>query len=414
MKSLSCNKFQGEISANPSKSHFIRLLLTAWLYGIELEIINPCAADDCLALINILRKLNSNISNENNKIIFKPGSIPKTKLKINTKQSATLLRMLSAITALTGIYAQLNGSGTLLKRNFSDIIENLQNLNVKFLTNNNLLPFTIQSKIQTPKIKIDASQSSQFLSGLLIAMSKSNYTEINAKNLVSKSYIDLTLETLKSFGIEIQNLNYEKFILKTINLPRRVTLTCESDWSGASFWLVAGAINGNLTIHNLNLNSKQGDKIIIDILKNCGANLKINKNKISIQKSSLKPFEFDATDYPDLVPPLIPLALASDGKSIIYNVDRLTNKESNRLNAIITEYRKLNANIKLKNNKLIIEKSQLKTAQLKSHNDHRIAMSLIISSTLTSTIKIDNLNCIKKSYPNFLNDFKKLGGNIHE
>jgi len=414
MKSISCNKLQGIIETSPSKSHFIRLLVISWLYQVELEIINPCLADDCLSLINILKNLNCKIYFKNNKIVFKPSSITAEKITINCGESATILRFFAAITSLLHIQAEFNGNGTLLKRDFTDITENLKKLNAKIITNSSKLPITIENGINTNKIILDASKSSQFLSGILIALAKSEYSEVSVNKLVSKNYIDLTLQSLSQFGIELNNLNYEKFILKKINLPKKLTVTCENDWSGASFWMVAAAINGEIQIEGLNLHSKQGDKIILDILKKCGANLIITENKIIVKASNLKAFEFDATNYPDLVPALIPLALNCNGKSIIYGPERLINKESNRLDAIIQEFSKMGGKITLRENKLFIQKSQLSNCELNSHNDHRIAMSLIISTTSNNQIKINNIDCINKSYPAFLSDFKKLGGKIYE
>jgi 3-phosphoshikimate 1-carboxyvinyltransferase len=268
----------------------------------------------------------------------------------------------------------------------------------------------------TDRFKINSNRSSQFLSGLLLALPLLNEgTIIEVEDATSLPYIDLTIEIMKEFGFEIANDNYQKFCLKSKWDVDYIILNAEGDWSSASYLLVAGAIAGNIKLKGIDNNSKQADKAILEVLKQVGANLEITADSITVRKNVLNSFEYDATNSPDLIPVLVALAVNCEGESIIRGIDRLVNKESNRLATIYSEFKKLNCDIHIDKDSFIIKNSDINGGVVKSHHDHRIAMSLAIAAlNANSAITIEDAECVSKSYPNFFEDLKLIGVNINE
>jgi len=299
--------------------------------------------------------------------------------------------------------------------NFFDEI--LPLLDVEVNSNNGKLPVTLRGPLHPKNITVDGSLSSQFLTGLLFAFAKSCTApvSITVKDLSSRPYIDLTISVLKSFGFRIENQNYEIFSI----FPREplqahsIKYTVEGDWSNAAFLLVAGAIAGEITLKGADLNSCQGDKNIMEALYDCGAEVKIHNNEITVKKNELKAFEFDATHCPDLFPPLVSLAAYCKGKTIIKGVNRLLFKESNRAISLRDEFKKMNVDVELNGDLMMIKGSkEIKGAKVSSHNDHRIAMATAIAALAGkgNTI-IENAEAVKKSYPDFYKDLKAIKTN---
>jgi 3-phosphoshikimate 1-carboxyvinyltransferase len=221
---------------------------------------------------------------------------------------------------------------------------------------------------------------------------------------------------LKHFGWNVENNNYKEFyfdpkILKAALIRGTVkrAYTVEGDWSGASFLLIAGTVAGNITIEGLDMQSAQADKAVIEALQKAGAAIIFNENKISIQGQNLKAFDFDATDCPDLFPPLVALAAYCEGTSIIMGVSRLTHKESNRALSLKNEFGKMGVNISLHGDVMKVEGSKPVGAIVHSHHDHRIAMACAVAALRADgqTI-IHEAEAINKSYPDFYDHLKRL------
>jgi 3-phosphoshikimate 1-carboxyvinyltransferase len=232
---------------------------------------------------------------------------------------------------------------------------------------------------------------------------------------MSKPYIDMTLQVLEKFGIRIENDNYRKFTIPGKQKYKPCSFEVESDWSGGAFLLVAGAINGDITIHGLHPDSKQSDKAILMALDKAGAQISITDNSVSIRKSELKSFEFDATEAPDLFPPLAVLAAYSKGISGIKGVNRLIYKESDRAAAIVEEFAKMNIKVEVTGDYMLITGGTIKGAHVTSHDDHRIAMAEAIAGLgATDKVFIKDSQCVGKSYPGFFNDLRKMGASVYE
>ncbi len=281
------------------------------------------------------------------------------------------------------------------------------------------LPLTVEGKLKPGSFIIDGSISSQFVTGLLFALPiMSGDSEITIKGaLQSRSYVDISIEVLRQFGINIHNDNHRSFYIKgnQAYVPRSYTV--EGDYSQAAFWLAAGAITEGVTCSNLRPNSLQGDRVIIDILRSMGASLKIENNTVTACSSSeLFASTIDVADCPDLAPILTVLGCFANGTTRIINAERLRIKESDRLCAIVTELAKLGADISQGESSIVVTgRPSLEGGIVNSWGDHRIAMALSIASVrCKNPVIIEDFEAISKSYPHFYNDFRKLGGKADE
>lgn len=403
------SKVNGEINANPSKSYFQRVLIASLLSEEITEIHNYGFCDDSENIYKTIQNLGAKIIEKNNILKIK-GGLNLLNNQINIGESGLALRMMAAVAALFSEKIIINGYGSIFNRPI-DLFENVMIEKCKYFdSNNGKLPITIQGKLKSGKYLIDGSNSSQFLSGLLMSLPLLNdNSEIHVLNLKSKPYIDLTIDILNKFGIEITNYNYSIFKINGNQIYKKTSISIEGDWSGAAFLLVAGAIAGKVKINNLNNHSQQADKEIIKALLQAGAKINLYDNSVDVEKGNLCCFKFDATDCPDLFPPLAVLAANCNGLSEITGVNRLYTKESNRAESIITTLRNLGIKSELVDNKMIINGGKIYGNVIDTYNDHRIAMmASILALNSQSEVNILNPNCINKSYPEFYNDLEKL------
>lgn len=416
------SSIQGTIQASASKSSMQRACAAALLVNGKTIIQNPGFSHDDKAAIAMVEALGAECMMLNSELIINSNGVKPISKNINIGESGLGLRMFTPIIALSNEAVFVNGKGSLLTRPMDFFNEIFPQLDVKFSNNNGKLPFEIQGPLNPKNITIDGSLSSQFLTGLLMAYSANitNEVTITVNNLNSKPYIDLTLDVMKNFGMNMpENKNYEKFIFHKSDLTEQTidevkTYTVEGDWSGAAFLLVAGAIAGSITVKGLDMMSTQADNAIIDVLISTDANIAIEAKAIKIHKSELKAFDFDATDCPDLFPPLVALAAYCNGNSSIKGVSRLMHKESNRALTLQEEFGKMGVEIELENDLMIVKGGSIvKGAVVNSHNDHRIAMSCAVAALAAKgeTI-IKQANAINKSYPSFYEDLNKLKASI--
>jgi len=286
----------------------------------------------------------------------------------------------------------------------------LRQLGVTVFSNQGLLPLRIKGPITQTRLLVDAEESSQALSGLLIALPFGQKdADIRLTGLKSRPYVEMTLEMLSQFGIEVWHEDLMRYRIKARQQINIDQYTIEGDWSGAAFALVAGAMAGKCTLHQLNPYSAQGDKNILDVLEQCGAQIEVHEAGISVSKNQLEAFEYHAEDTPDLFPPLVALAANCEGTSIIHGISRLFNKESNRFEALQKEFGQLNIDIKKEGDSMLVHGGKIKGAQVFTHHDHRVAMSLFIAGLRAeSPVIIDGMECISKSYPGFLADMARL------
>lgn len=412
---LEPSAIKGTIKAPASKSMTQRAIAAALLADGESMIHNPSYCDDSLAAMSIAVGLGARVEPLVNelKII---GSATLKESKLNCGESGLAIRMFSPIVALYPAEITLVGANSLKKRPMIMIEEALNQLGVKCKSSAGFLPLTIQGPIVGGRCEIDGSVSSQLLTGLLMALPlASKNSEIKVNNLKSKPYIDMTIQLLNSFGITIENSNYNLFKISGNQKYTPNTYIVEGDWSGGAFLLVAGAINGQLIIKGLRRDSKQSDMSILNALEMADAHLIIGDDQIEISKSELKAFEFNATQSPDLFPPLVALASYCKGISTIKGVSRLIYKESNRAETLKEEFGKMKINIEINDDMMFVTGGQPQSARVESHEDHRIAMAVAVASLgATGRVSIRDSQCVAKSYPGFFDDLKNLGALVHE
>ena len=286
------------------------------------------------------------------------------------------------------------------------------------LSNKGKLPLEIQGPLQPCNIGIDGSLSSQFLTGLLFSFSAAGAKDVTIRvnHLKSKPYIDLTLQVMKHFGWAVENRNYEEFYFNGGgNSPAgKLEYTVEGDWSGGAFLLVAGAIAGPIVVRGLDTWSTQADKAILQALCDCGARIQVGEESIEIGPGALRAFHFDATDCPDLFPPLVTLAAYCEGTTVITGVSRLAHKESNRGLTLREEFGKMGIAIDLVGDKMLVRGGEVKGARVHSRHDHRIAMACAVAALRAGgEVTIDEAEAIDKSYPDFYRDLQQLGGEIN-
>ena len=412
----------GNIFAPASKSSMQRACAAALVRKGESVIRNPGSSNDDKAALNVIKALGATVNEQadGSLQIISNGIQPITN-QINCGESGLGIRMFTPLIALSEQQITINGEGSLLSRPMNFFDEILPKLNVQITSNEGKLPIQLKGPLQPENISIDGSLSSQFLTGLLLAFSAvdANNVTIYVDDLKSKPYIDLTLQVMEAFQLDLPiNNNYESF--EFIDAPAAIVdtfidYTVEGDWSGGAFLLVASAIAGNITVKGLDIASTQADKAILQALMDCGCKLSIAADTIDVGNAPLRSFQFNATDCPDLFPPLVALASYCEGKTVIEGVHRLTHKESNRAITLQDEFGKMGVKIELQDNIMIVHGGNgVKGVTVHSRHDHRIAMACAVAALKAEgETTIEKANAINKSYPNFYEHLKSLGVNLN-
>jgi 3-phosphoshikimate 1-carboxyvinyltransferase len=400
------------IVAPASKSVAQRVILASSLCQTQLQINHFGKSDDVLNIIEITRQLGAEIKKINKNTIRIQGKKHLPKLELNVGESGLGIRLTTPIASTFNQNFTINGKGSLLKRPLTQFKDFLPQMGVNIKFTNNHLPISIKGQLIGDNYTVDGGISSQYISGLLMALPLVKEDSIlKVKFPTSLPYIDTTLSVLDFFNIKIINNNYQTYYIKGNQkyLPKAFDFTVEGDWSGASFWIVYGLISGSLSINNLNSNSTQADMAILEVVNLVGGHFLWQNNTLNVISNQLKHFEFDATNCPDLFPPLVTLAAAIKGVSKIRGVNRLKHKESNRALVLQKEFNKLGLDILIDGDIMLVNGTgRLSSGQINSNNDHRIAMCMAIASVLTPNgIEIMDSNCVNKSYPEFWDIFKK-------
>jgi 3-phosphoshikimate 1-carboxyvinyltransferase len=418
----------GTIQSNASKSSMQRACAAALVAKGKSIIKNPGHSNDDKAAMDITHRLGAVVTNNGNELIIESNGVQPVSSEINCGESGLSIRMFTPLVALSNHELAVNGTGSLTTRPMDFFDEILPQLDVHVKSNQGKLPLNIQGPIVPKNITIDGSLSSQFLTGLLLAYAASNASDVSitVTNLKSKPYIDLTLDVMKQFGLKVpENKNYESFYFTKSDFDSAQsssatpstalrTYIVEGDWSGAAFLLVAGAVAGNIVVKGLDVFSTQADKAVLQALMDCGCIISIQPEQIEIGPASLKPFHFNATECPDLFPPLVALASYCNGKTVIEGTTRLTHKESNRAITLQEEFAKLGVTIELQDDLMIVHGGGgLKGATVHSRHDHRIAMACAVAALKAEgDVTIEEAEAINKSYPDFYEHLKVLGANV--
>lgn len=415
-RSITPSPIEGEILAPASKSVMQRMTAAALLAeGKTTEIANPSFSADCLASLDVAQKLGARVTRHKNRVIIEGGISPSEK-RFSCGESGLGIRMFAPIASLWPAEITLDGEGTLRTRPMHMLVSPFKDLGVKCTTSKGHPPIVVHGPLKGGRARVDTSVSSQFLTGLLMALPRAaEDSELHIENLTSRPYIELTLEVLKSCGIHIHHENYYRFDIPGNQTFEPKDFIVEGDWSGAAFLCVAAAIGGGLTLKGLNFHSLQPDRKIVDVLKDCGAQVHLSPDDIVVQKRALHAFDIDVTDCPDLMPPLAVLACSCRGTSRIRGADRLRFKESDRSSALHRELTRLGIVSFMTDGTMEIRGGKIRGGTAQSYGDHRIAMALsILAINATQPITVEGTECVNKSYPTFFEDLAAIGGIIDE
>jgi 3-phosphoshikimate 1-carboxyvinyltransferase len=413
------SQLKGKITIPPSKSLSHRALIAASLSKGKSKVDNLIMSKDTEATINIIRNLGVDVEfNGSSVIIESDGKLKVVNDYMNCNESGSTIRFFIPIALTTGEKVTFDGKGKLVERPMHPYYEIFEKQNLKYETNNGCLPLTAFGKLKSGAFELRGDISSQFITGLLFALPllEEDSTIKITTELESKGYVDLTLDILNKFGIQVENRDYKEFFIKGNQEYTARDYYVEGDYSQVAFWLAAGLLSDSITCAGLNMSSLQGDSVIVDILKEMNGNLVIEDDSIIASSSKLKGTNIDVSQCPDLVPILAVVAALSEGTTTIYNAARVRIKECDRLHAITTELNKIGASVEEREDSLIIHgKESLEGGEVDSWNDHRIVMALAVAALKCKTpVTIKDSGAISKSYPTFFKDFISLGGVIDE
>lgn len=414
MRWIKPSKIDGRVAAPPSKSMMLRATAASVLSREETLIRNPSFCADALAGLQIVEALGGRVERNARAVRIRGGGPLKGEV-LNCGESGLSMRMFAPIAALFDRPLTLEGEGSLLKRPMAMMEKPLRRLGAACRSTRGFPPLRVKGPLKGGKVALDGSLSSQFLTGLLMALPFCpGDSEIRVTDLKSRPYAVMTISFLRAFGLTIDAEDHlENICIAGGQRFQKIDYQVEGDWSGAAFLLVAGALCGRVEVSRLQALSGQPDKRILEALERAGAEMTFKKESVAVEKSGLRGFDFDATDCPDLIPPLAALACHCEGRTRIFGAERLRHKESDRARTLWMEFSKAGAKIAVHGNCLEILGGALDAAIIDSHGDHRIAMAGAVAALKSKKgMGIDGGECVSKSYPRFFEDLKSIGGQI--
>lgn len=385
----------GTVAMPPSKSAAHRALICSFLAGGG-EVSPLIDSKDMTATIGAVNAL-KNDENE-----------------INCIESGSTLRFMIPVAAALGKSVTFVGEGKLPQRPIGDYLRLLPEHNVECKSNGGL-PLTISGKLKSGKYELAGDVSSQYITGLLLALPilEGDSEIVLTTPLQSKPYVDMTIKVMADYGVEIEETK-NGYLVKGSQQYEKRDYVVEGDWSQAAFFLVGGVLFGDVELKGLDMNSTQGDKAVVDILRRFGGEIETRDNLVVARKSELNGIEIDATDIPDMVPALAVAAAYAKGRTIIKGAGRLRFKESDRIESVVYNLKQMGVDVEATSDGMIINGGMLHCADLKGYNDHRIVMSMTIAASgVDSITRIDDAQSIRKSYPEFFDDINSIGGNAN-
>ena len=413
--SISKSEIKGKVTAPSSKSYTIRGLMCAALAKGESEIIHPLSSDDTEAALNVLSQIGIRVHQKENSWQVNGGKFHEPATDLFCGESATTLRFMTAICSLIPGKCRLVPGPSLAKRPVRALIQALRQLGVNCSCQGEVAPVVVDGgRLNGGVAELPGNISSQFVSALLFIspFADEGVTIRLTTPLESKPFVLMTLDCLEKFGIKT---NYSKDLTefevsKQIYKPTKYKV--EGDWSSASYFLALGALSGEVEVENLNPESWQGDKIILNFLKDMGILVKIDKNSVTVRRSRLNAIRADLSDCIDLLPTVAVLAATANGVSELTGIERGRIKESNRVSAVREGLQKMGIKVQEERNRLIIAGSTPKGSVIDSKGDHRIAMAFSLLGSAAGETIINDAECVSKTFPQFWDVLKSIGGEV--
>lgn len=412
----------GTLRVPSSKSMTHREIIAAALAEGETEVTGVTWSEDIEATVRILSLLGAHIEKkeeEGSITLFIRGGLKQQEgiLHADAGESGSTLRFLIPLGLASGNHVTYTGHGRLSERPLTPYYDMFDRKHISYRTKGGL-PLKVWGPLTGGTYELPGDVSSQFFTGLLFALPLSKEDSIlrSTTPLESKSYVDMTVDTLSRHGIEIHEKEGGLYEIPGRQCYQKGTFSVEGDYSQAAFWLTAALSGGAITLTGLSDTSLQGDKAIVALLKDMGGHIEKKDGGLTAERSSLHGITMDAENVPDLVPAFAAMAAVSEGVTEIIHAGRVRLKECDRLHAMAVELTKLGADIEEKPEGLVIRgKPSLSGGTVSSWNDHRIAMALAsITPRLTGPLTIEGAESVKKSYPRFWEDFRKVGGMVVE
>ncbi len=407
------SRLSGTVQVPPSKSDVHRAIICAAL-AKGTSTISPVAfSEDISATIDCIKALGAEVEADGDKITVRSEKLFEVeKADLQCRESGSTVRFFIPVAAAGGVNGTFNGKGRLPQRPLGVYTELLPKHGVECITQGGL-PFEIKGRLKPGIYDVPGDISSQFITGLLFALPLLDGDSVIhlTSPLQSKGYIDMTISVQKQFGVEI-GTDGDDYIIKGNQSYKPCDYTTEGDWSQAAFFLVAGAIGGDVTVRGVRKDSYQGDKEIAGLMERFGAEVERSESGVRCRAKELEAIEIDASQIPDLVPVLTVCAAFAKGTTRIYNAQRVRLKESDRLAAISDCLNRCGAKVTETEDGLLIEGvDSLKGGFVEGYNDHRIVMSMAIAALRSSgETEISDRESITKSYTEFFDDYKSIGG----
>jgi len=399
-----------------SKSYTHRTFIAAALSNGQCRIENYLDSDDTNYTLSALKQFGAYSEKTSGCVTIKGriGEIDASEKPIYLGNSGTSMRLLTAYAAIGNGRYVLTGSERMHERPIHHLLDGLNQLGVKALSlNDNKCPpvEVFGSKFDGGTVHLNCSISSQFLSGLLlIAPYTKNGMEIYVSHgPVSKPYIDMTIDIMSQFGVDVKRSGYDYFKIDGSQIYQSGQYAVEPDCSQASYFWAAAAITGHsIKVNGISKESSQGDVRFVDVLSAMGCRVIHESDGITVTGEKLSGIEVDMADMPDLVPTLGVIAAFAKGVTVIKNVAHLKVKESDRLSAVINELTKMGISAKSEKDDLIITGGNPHGAVIETYDDHRIAMCFAVAGLRVPGIEIKNEQCVEKSFPTYWEVFDKL------
>ena len=410
----------GRIAAPPSKSMAHRAVLCAALAKGTSHLHHLAFSKDISATLGAAGRLCARVTTgENDAVVEGLGRFLPVDAPVDCCESGSTLRFLIPLAGLTGQEVTFTGRGRLMERPQSVYKTLYQQQGLRFEQGADRL--TVEGALTPGEYELAGNVSSQFISGLLFAtplMEAPSTIEVRAP-FESRSYVDLTTDAMQKFGVKVSvRARKDGSATYKVAAPQHYAaadIDVEGDYSQAAFLAVLGSTVGGITITGLPSGSHQGDRVILDILKQCGAKFERSGSHVTFHRSLLKAVEIDLADCPDLGPVLIALGCFCSGTTIIRNAGRLRIKECDRIAAMQEELAKMGGTVKADGDTLTIEGCALHkpTAPLNGHNDHRIVMAMAVAALAAGQpAVIEGANAVNKSWPDFFEVIKGLGAHV--
>ncbi len=410
-KTVPPGRVRGTLTPPCSKSYAQRALAAALLSEEATVLRNLEFCDDTRSALHCIETLGARVEQVDPTSLSIKGGLHPRGRSLEVGESGLATRLFTPIASLCQTPIRIVGRGTLLSRPMTMMLDPLRQLGVTVHDNGGFLPLEVCGPIRGGEVEVDGSVSSQFITGLLLALPRAGRdTTLHVRNAVSTPYLDMTLDTAQRFGVEISQRDYEEFYIPGNQRFAATYFSIEGDWSAAAMLLVAGATAGEITVRNVSMLSKQADTAICTALVRAGAAVINDADSVTVAHRPLHGFEFDATNCPDLFPALAALAAAAEGESVIRGTSRLEYKECNRAEAICEEYARLGIAVDISEEDVMrIRGGAIHAARTRSHGDHRMAMSLAVAALRADgEVTIEGAESVAKSYPTFFEDLRMV------